>query len=201
MERLAMVGQEGRAAEKKDEELEGVRPPCLVIGERIGPPVEQVALAARQIEDLSEVDLQEIFGDGERAPEIQPPVPAIGEHAPSEAALGHVVDAPEIAEHLRRRYAILARSARLFAIEQPVPALRLDDAYAVLKALPGWKRRGFRLRLGVGKQQRVGNVVPRFQREVRLHRHVGPADCLQRGPDQLGLGFRFDRILDLAEGR
>src|SRR3546814_14959194 len=111
-----------------------------------------VALAARQVEHLAEVDFQEILRDGKRAPEIEPPMPAVGEESPAQAAVGDVVDAAEIAKHLRRGHAVVAPAARVLAVEGPVPALRFDDAQAVLESLPGTERRGF----GLGARQSGG---------------------------------------------
>src|SRR3546814_11406189 len=79
-----------------------------------------VALAARQVEHLAEVDFQEILRDGKRAPEIEPPMPAVGEESPAQAAVGDVVDAAEIAKHLRRGHAVVAPAARVLAVEGPV---------------------------------------------------------------------------------
>ena len=73
---------------------------------------------------------------------------AVGEHAPSQATVGHVIDPAQIPQHLRRGDALFAFAARLFAIEHPIPTLRLDNAKAMLKPLPSEERRG--LGLGVG---------------------------------------------------
>src|SRR6185503_19236197 len=113
---------------------------------------------------------------GERSLEIEPSLPAIGEHAPSEAALGYVIDAAEIAEHLRRRHAVFARAACFLPIKHPAPALGLDDANAVLKALPRVEWRGFVLVDGVREKEGVGHVVARLDRKVLLDRHLGPTD-------------------------
>lgn len=106
--------------------------------------------------------------------------------------------APQIPQHLGGRDALLA-PARLLAIENPVPALGLDDAEAVLKPLPRRKRCSFRLRLGACKKQRIRHVVPRLGREVLLDRHLVPAKRFEKGPYELLLGLRLSRIVQLRE--
>lgn len=100
MERFAMIGDKGRTAEEQHEELESMLTPSLVTGECVGAPIEKIGFAARQIENLAKVDFEEILCDRERPFEIEAPVPPVGEHAPSEAAFGHVIDATEITQHL-----------------------------------------------------------------------------------------------------
>ncbi len=163
MERFAaMVGQECGSAKEQQEQPETVRAPCGIVEERFRTPVEQIGFASRQVEHLAEVDLEEVFRDRERAFEVQPPMPAIGEHPPPQAAVGHVIDAAQVAQHLRRGHAAIRAVMRLIAIEWPVPALRLDHARAMLESLPRWKRRGQSLPCGVAKQQGIGNVVARL---------------------------------------
>src|SRR3546814_14522305 len=81
-----VAGQEGVPTEENDEELEGMSAPGRFVGEGVRAPVQEVALAARQVEHLAEVDFQEILRDGKRAPEIEPPMPAVGEESPAQAA-------------------------------------------------------------------------------------------------------------------
>src|SRR3546814_3444516 len=78
-----------------------------------------VALAARQVEHLAEVDFQEILRDGKRAPEIEPPMPAVGEESPAQAAVGDVVDAAEIArseEHTSELQSLMRISYAVFCL-------------------------------------------------------------------------------------
>jgi hypothetical protein len=201
MERLApTVGKEGGPAEQGREQLEDVRAPDGIVGEGVGPLVEQIGSAARAIEHLPEIDLEKVLRDRQGALEVEPPVAAVGEDAPAQAAGGHVVHPAQVAQHLRGGHAVLALAAGVLAIENPVPALRLDDAEPMPEAPPRIERRRVRLRFGAAEQQRVGNVVARLGRQVLLHRHVGPSDRLQQRPDELLLGLRLRRVLQLAEG-
>src|SRR5208337_4499849 len=121
--------------------------------------------AAAKVQYLAKIDFQEVFGYRQCALIIKPPLPAVGQHAPAQAASGHVIDAAQITQHLRRRHALLALAASFLAVEDPVPALRLDDAQPVRKPLPRQKWGGLCLRLRTSEKERVGHIVARLGRK------------------------------------
>jgi hypothetical protein len=197
----AMVGQEGGAAEQQDEQLEGVSTPGGVVGEGLGALVEEVEIAAGTAERLAEVDFQEVLGDGEGSAEIEPPMAAVGEDAPAEVAFRDVSDPTQVAEHLRRGHAFFRLPPGLLAVEHAVPALGLDDAQAVLEALPGAQGGGLGLRLGAPEEEGVGHVLPGGGRQVLLHGQIGPAHRLQNGVDQFLLGLSLRGVLEPGQPR
>jgi hypothetical protein len=74
----------------------------------------------------------------------------------------------------------------------------VDDADAVLKALPWEERGGLRPDLRAAEQHRVRHVVASVGREVLLKGHLGTADRFQERPDQLLLGVGLRRIAKAA---
>ena len=141
MERLvAMVGQESSPAEDDYEQLEDVCAPQGVVGEGIRPLIKEIRFTVLEIEHLSKIDFEEVLCDRQRTLEIEPPMASVGEDAPAQGASGHVVDPAQIAQHLSGGHAFLAFAASVLTIEDPVPALRFDDAKPMLEALPGIER-------------------------------------------------------------
>ena len=127
-------GQERLPPEQDDEQLEGV---ATLGGHRLfvaAAPIEQVQFAARQVEGLAEVDLQEVFGDRQGALEIEPPAAAVGQDPPTQPAFGNVVDPAQVAQHLGGGHAVLALG---LPIQDEVPLLGFHQTDAVAKSLPG----------------------------------------------------------------
>src|SRR5438270_105925 len=96
-------------------------PPGFIISEVVWPPIEQIAFAARQVEYLSEIDLQEILSNRQRASKVEAPMPAVCQDAPAQSAVRHIVYAAQITEHLRQRYTVFASLSGVGTIQGPVP--------------------------------------------------------------------------------
>src|SRR5258708_21209129 len=111
-------------------------PPSVVIRENVWPFIEKIALAARKMEHFTNVNFQEILGNGQRAPKIQTPMPPVGQHAPAQSAVRHVINATKVTEHLRRRDPFFRLLGGVGTVESLVPTFCLDHADPVLEALP-----------------------------------------------------------------
>ncbi|MCY3989445.1 MAG: hypothetical protein OXF94_12820 [Gammaproteobacteria bacterium] len=101
----------------------------------IGFKREQVVVVAGNIENCSEINLEELFGDRSRACVVQSPVRAVGENAPAELAGSQVVDSAEVTQHLGGWRGLLAPSPGA-AVERTKPAFRLHNYFAVLVSRP-----------------------------------------------------------------
>ena len=86
---------EGAAVEEQGEQLQGVAAfvrACL----------EQAIVVAGQAQRRRQVDFQKLVGHRPRPLPVQPPLGAVGEDSPTQAAVGQVVRPAQVAEHLRR---------------------------------------------------------------------------------------------------
>ena len=126
--RVGRARQEGLAPEDQREHLQRVSAFRLVEG-------EQAVVVAGKIEDGREIDFEELLGDRPRALVVEPPPRAIGEDAPAEVAGGHIVDPPQVAQHLGRWRRLLAVPPGA-AVERALPALGLHHRKAELVAPP-----------------------------------------------------------------
>ena len=174
------VGKEGVSSEHQREHLEPVP-----------PGVGRKALAAidRLPEDRREINLEELLGDRTRPGPVEPPAGTVRQDAPPHLARGHVVDATEVAQHLRRGRGLLAPPPGA-TVQRSKPPFRFHDREAVLVALPllGEAVRPV-LRGAVGEQQAVRHVFASARREVLLPEAGCPAEPRQHRPDQVILGL------------
>ena len=120
------VGKEGIPPEHQPEHPEPVSPD---IGR------DGVVAIARHPENRRQIKLEELFGDRARARVVQTPAGAVRQNAPPELAGGLVVDAAEVAQHLRRGRGLLAPPPGA-TVQRSKPPFRFHDREAVLVALP-----------------------------------------------------------------
>ena len=174
------VGKEGIPPEHQPEHPEPVSPD---IGR------DGVVAIARHPENRRQIKLEELFGDRARARVVQTPAGAVRQNAPPELAGGLVVDAAEVAQHLRRGRGLLAPPPGA-TVQRSKPPFRFHDREAVLVALPllGEAVRPV-LRGAVGEQQSVRHVFASARREVLLPEAGCPAEPRQHRPDQVILGL------------
>ena len=181
---VGRIRQEGLAPEHEGEDLEPM-------AARSGVEREQAVVAARQVQDRRQIDLEELFGDRERALPVETPVPPVGQDAPAQPAVRQIVGPAQIAQHLggrRGHFAGLRRSA----VERAAPSLRLDNGEAEFVAPPFLEETvGPVLALRIGEQQAVGHIHHALGREVLLAEPFGPAKQPENGPDQVVLGLAF----------
>ena len=185
--RIRRAGQESLAPEDKREDLEPMA--ALVVGE---------ALCAGE---RGEIELEELFRHRARALMVEAPDRAVGKDAPAQLAARYVIDAAEIAEHLRRGRRF--RPVRFGApVERQAPALRLDDGDAVFVTPPRFGEPvGAALCRVVGEQQPVGHISAPARRKVLLAQTDGPAQALEHRPDKVVLGLRLVGLRRAREPR
>jgi hypothetical protein len=122
---------------------------------------------------------------------VEPPLHAIGENAPAQLPECTIVDAAQIAQHLRGRGPLLLLALLALPVERPLPALRLHDAQSVLEAFPRRERGGRRLGLLVFIEQRVRHILAVLDGGIGLDVPLLPAQAFQQGIDQLVFGLRL----------
>ena len=110
---------EGAAVEEQGEQLQGV-------AALVRACLEQAFVVAGQAQRRRQVDAEELVGHGTRSLPIQPPLGAIGEDSPAQAAIGQVIRPAQVAEHLRRGRQGFAASPG-GAVQGPQPALGLHQ--------------------------------------------------------------------------
>ena len=146
--------RKGVAAKEQQEELETVA--CFKI--------IQVGLNAADAQQGSEIDLEEIFGTRTGVLPIQPPGGAVGQDTPFDGAVAHNVGAREVAQHLRRRRAVVKTLAGILAaaifapIKRAQPAFGFEQGDTVTGALVVGQGEGACFGFRAGQQQKIGDV-------------------------------------------
>lgn len=139
-----------------------------------------------------EVDLQELLGPRASALPVEPPVPAIGEDAPLDPAVGSDLRARQVTKHLSRGSAGIDSVTRLPTVERALPSLRLDEAGAipVARVVAALLLSGG-LGVGGGEEELVGDVGTTGSRCTLLRQDVFPSERGEHRQDEVLLGDRF----------
>ena len=152
---------------------------------------KQTVVVAGELEDRREIDLEELLRDRPRALVVEPPPRTIGEDAPAKVAGSHIVDPPQVAQHLGRWRRFLAVPPGA-AVERALPAFGFDDRETELVALPLLGEAvGPALRRIVSEQQAVRHILPAVCAQVLLSQARRPPKPCEDGPDQIILGLAF----------
>ena len=185
------VRQKGGTPEEHGEEL--ARATAVGFGEG-----ERRIVGAGQAEHRGQVDLEELFGDRARALMIQSPLRAVGQHAPAQPAVGEVVGAAQIAQHLRG-WGQGFPAAPGGAVERAAPAFRLYQRRADgVPRRPFGQSDGAGLGRGVREQQAVRHIGTARGTQLLLAQAGVPAEMEQDGPDQVVFGLA---LIGRAAGR